>query len=232
MKRTLRTLLWALPSLALADPSGAVTNTDVRSMMAVWDDTAPGRHNFFAVTGTVHTILMPGREPSAAPAFVLDDGELLVSVFNESQPTVGLRPGDRIVASGIFGLKKFAYGNEPYAVARDIRVLGTGAAVEPAARTLRDLSSIRDNLRLVRTAGKVIDWRTSEEDPDYLCLTLKDGPTTMPVLVPSQNPEDVDRLLESQVSVVGTFNGALPSVRRSYSYLAIDPRKGQGTVPL
>ena len=214
MKRTLRTLLWALPSIALADPSGAVTNTDVRSMMAVWDDTTPGRHNLFAVTGTVHTILMPGREPSAAPAFVLDDGELLVSVFNESQPPVGLRPGDRIVASGIFGLKKFAYGNEPYAVARDIRVLGTGAAVEPAARTLRDLSSIRDNLRLVRTAGKVIDWRTSEEDPDYLCLTLKDGPTTMPVFVPSQNPEDVDRLLESQVSVVGTFNGALPSVRR------------------
>ena len=214
MKRTLRTLLWALPSIALADPSGAVTNTDVRSMMAVWDDTTPGRHNLFAVTGTVHTILMPGREPSAAPAFVLDDGELLVSVFNESQPTVGLRPGDRIVASGIFGLKKFAYGNEPYAVARDIRVLGTGAAVEPAARTLRDLSSIRDNLRLVRTVGKVIDWRTSEEDPDYLCLTLKDGPTTMPVFVPSQNPEDVDRLLESQVSVVGTFNGALPSVRR------------------
>ena len=214
MRKLTRALLWAVPSIALADPSGAVTNTDVRSMMAVWDSTTPGRHNLFAVTGTVHTILMPGREPSAAPAFVLDDGELLVSVFNESQTTVGLRPGDRIVASGIFGLKKFAYGNEPYAVARDIRVLGTGAAVEPAARTLRDLSSLRDNLRLVRTAGKVIDWRTSEEDPDYLCLTLKDGPTTMPVFVPSQNPEAVDRLLESQVAVVGTFNGALPSVRR------------------
>ena len=214
MRKLTRALLWAVPSIALADPSGAVANTDVRSMMAVWDTTTPGRHNLFAVTGTVHTILMPGREPSAAPAFVLDDGELLVSVFNESQPTVGLRPGDRIVASGIFGLKKFDYGNEPYAVARDIRVLGTGAAVEPAARTLRDLSSLRDNLRLVRTAGKVIDWRTSEEDPDYLCLTLKDGPTTMPVFVPSRDPEAVGRLLESQVSVVGTFNGALPSVRR------------------
>ena len=54
MKRTLRTLLWALPSLALADPSGAVTNTDVRSMMDVLDVTAPTRHNYFALTGTVH----------------------------------------------------------------------------------------------------------------------------------------------------------------------------------
>ena len=214
MKRTLRTLLWALPSIVLADLPDAVTNTDVRSMMAVWDDTTPGRHNLFAVTGTVHTILMPSREPSDAPAFVLDDGELLVSVFNESQPTVGLRPGDRIVASGIFGLKKFAYGNEPYAVAREIRVLGAGPEVPPAPRSLQDLSDIRDNLRRIRTTGTVIDWRTSEEDPDYLSLTLKDGPTTMPVLVPSQDPDAADRLLESHVSVVGRFNWGLASVRR------------------
>ena len=214
MKRTLRTLLWALPSIALADPAGVVTNTDVRSMMAVWDDTAPGRHNFFAVTGTVHTILMPYHEPPGAPAFVLDDGERLVSVFNETSPAVGLHPGDRIVASGIFGLKKLDYGNEPYAVAREIRVLGSGPAVQPVERRLRDLSSVRDNLRLVRTAGTVIDWRASEEDPHYLCLTLKDGPATMPVLVPSQDADAANRLLESRVSVVGTFNGALPSVRR------------------
>ena len=214
MKRMFRTLLFALPSIAIADPSGAVTNTDVRSMMAVWDDTTPGLHNLFAVTGTVHMILMSGREPSAAPAFVLDDGELLVSVFNESRPTVGLRPGDRIAASGVFGLKKLDYGNEPYAVAHEIRVLGAGPEVPPSPRSLQDLSDIRDNLRRIRTTGTVIDWRTSEEDPDYLSLTLKDGPTTMPVLVPSQDADAANRLLESRVSVVGRFNWALPSVRR------------------
>ena len=214
MKRTLLTLMWALPSLAFADPSGAATNTDVRSMMDVLDVTAPARHNYFALTGTVHSLLAPGRDPSPASSFVLDDGELLVSVFNATRPAVGLRPGDRIAASGVFGLKKLAYGNEPYAVAREIRVLGAGPEVPPAPRSLQDLADIRDNLRRIRTTGTVIDWRTSEEDPDYLSLTLKDGPTTMPVLVPLQDPEPASRLLESRVSVVGTFNRALPSVRR------------------
>lgn len=214
MKRTLRTLLWALPSLALADPSGVVTNTDVRSMMDVWDSTTTGLHNYFALTGSVHRILASARTASAVPCFVLDDGELLVSVFGETDLPGGLRPGDRIVASGVFGLQKHDYGNEPYATAREIRVLGAGPEVRPAPRTLRDLSGVRDNLRLVRTTGTVIDWRTSEEDPDYLCLTLKDGPTTMPVLVPSRDSDAADRLLESRVAVVGTFNWALQSVRR------------------
>ena len=214
MKRLIRTLLWALPALALADPSGAVTNTDVRSMMDVWDVTATGLHNYFSLTGTVHSVLASSGDPSDVARFVLDDGELLVSVFCEAELPTGLRPGDRVVASGVFGLQKHDYGNEPYATAREIRVLGTGPEVRPAPRTLQDLSGIRDNLRLVRTAGTVIDWRTSEEDPDFLFLTLKDGPTTMPVLVPSRDPDAADRLLESRVAVVGTFNRALQSVRR------------------
>ena len=215
MRNLTRTLLWALPSFALAaDPSGAVTNTDVRSMMDVWDSTAPGLHNHFALTGSVHRILASARTASAVPCFVLDDGELLVSVFSEADLPGDLRPGDRIVASGVFGLQKHDYGNEPYATAREIRVLGSGPEVRPAPRALRELSGVRDDLRLVRTSGTVIDWRTSEEDPDYLCLTLKDGPTTMPVLVPSRDPDAADRLLESRVEVVGTFHRALQSVRR------------------
>ena len=214
MEKSNRTLLCAFSSIALASLHGAVANTDIRSMMDVWDVTTPGQHNLFALTGTVHTILASGRDPSSVPCFVIDDGELLVSIFNKTQPPCGLNPGDRIVASGIFGLKKCAYGNEPYAVAHGIQVLGRGAAVKPVRRSLQELSSFRDNLRLVETTGDVIDWRTSEDDPDYLCLTLKDGPTTMPVLVPSKDPSAVNRLLESHVSVVGTFNWALPSVRR------------------
>ena len=192
----------------------SVTNTDIRSMMDVWDSTATGLHNYFALTGTVHGILASSRTASTVPGFVLDDGELLVSVFSEADLPGGLRPGDRIVANGVFGLQKHDYGNEPYAVAHEIQVLGTGAEVRPAQRTLQDLSNIRDNLRLIQTVGTVIDWRTSEEDPDYLCLILKDGPTTMPVFVPARDPNTVDRLLESRVSVVGTFHRALQSVRR------------------
>ena len=214
MKTTIWTLLCALSSIALADGPVAVTNTDIRTMMDVWDITEPGQHNHFALTGTVQTILASVNETSPAPSFVLDDGELLIPVFNRTESPVILHTGDRIFASGIFGLQKHHYGNEPYAVAHEIQVLGTGAAVRPVERTLHGLSSIRDNMRLIRTTGTVIDWRTSEDDPNFICLTLKDGPTTMPVLLPSRDPKDASRLLESQVSVVGTFNRALPSVRR------------------
>ena len=214
MKTVIQTLLCALTSIALADLPGAVTHTAVRSMMSTWDTTAPGQHNAFALTGTVHTLYKPLHGSETDSCFVIDDGDLLLSVFNETPAPVGLHPGDRIAATGIFGLKKYVYGNEPYAVAREIRVLGSGPAVQPVRRTLQELSSIRDNLRLIRTTGTVIDWRTCEDDPEYLCLTLKDGPTTMPVLIPSEDPTAVDRLLESKVSVVGTFNWALQSVRR------------------
>ncbi|MBQ3808398.1 MAG: sensor histidine kinase [Kiritimatiellae bacterium] len=214
MRKTTRKLLCVVSSIALSCLSGAATSTDIKSMMDVWDKTTPGEHNLFALTGVVHTTNISARDTHPAPSFAIDDGYLLVSVFNKTQPPVVLHQGDHIAVSGFFGLKKQDYGNEPYVVANEIQVLGSGTAVLPAQRTLRDLSSIRDNLRLVRTAGTVIDWRTSEDDPDWLCLTLKDGPTTMPLLVPSQDPESVNRLLESRVSVVGTFNWALPSVRR------------------
>ena len=214
MRKWSQTLLCVLSSIAITDLSGAVTNASIRSMMDVWDNTTPCYHNIFTLTGTVHTIRTPVNDPSTVPSFVIDDGELLVSIFNKTEPPISPHLGDRIVASGFFGLQKCAYGNEPYAVADKIEVLATGVAVKPAKRKLHDLSSINDNLRLIETTGTVIDWRTSEDDPDYLCLTLKDGETTMPVLVPSQDPKDVSRLLESHVSVVGTFNWALPSVRR------------------
>ena len=207
-------LLCAFSSLALAGVSVATTNTDIRTMMNIWDDTVPGHHNHFALTGTVHTILSSTRDPSSTPSFVIDDGELLIPVFNRTQPHVALRQGDRVAASGIFGLQKHDYGNEPYAVAHEIQVLGSGTAVRPVERSLHDLSSIRDNLRLIQTTGTVIDWRISDDDPNFVCLTLKDGPTTMPVLVPAEDTNAVNQLLESQVSVVGNFNWALPSVRR------------------
>ena len=214
MKRLIQTLVCALSSIALADLPGTVTNTDVRSMMNVLDNTVPSIHNYFTLTGTVHTIQKADNDPSTIACFVIDDGELLVSVFNRTEPSCVVHPGDRIAVNGIFGLKKCAYGNEPYAVAHEIQILGAGAAVKPVPRKLHDLTSINDNLRLIETTGTVIDWRTSEDDPNYLCLTLKDGSTTMPVLIPSQDPSQANRLVESQVSVVGTFNWALPSVRR------------------
>ena len=226
MKKWSRMLLCAATSIAFADLSGAVTNTDIRSMMNVLDNTAPAIHNYFALTGTVHTIQKAESDPSTIACFVVDDGELLVSVFNRAPSPVALQQGDRVFISGIFGLQKHDYGNEPYAVAHEIQLLGSGAVVRPVPRKLHDLSSINDNLRLIRTTGTVIDWRTSEDDPNFICLTLKDGPTTMPVLLPSVAPDAVNQLLESQVSVVGTFNWALPSVRRYARPLIVSQIEG------
>lgn len=183
-------------------------------MMSVWDRSIPGRHNLFTLTGIVHTAHTTGRDPAAVQDFVIDDGELLISVFNKAIPSAAPKPGDRIAVSGIFGQKKYTYGNEPYAVANKIEILDSGNAVVPAERKLHELSDIGDNLRLIRTDGTVIDWRTSEDDPGYLYLTLKDGPTTMPVLIPSGDRQAINHLLEARVSVVGTFNWALQSVRK------------------
>ena len=195
-------------------------------MMGIWDSTTPGTHNFFALTGTVHTILSSATETTPAASFIVDDGELLIPVFNRAPSPVALQQGDRIFISGIFGLQKHDYGNEPYAVAHEIQLLWSGAVVKPVPRKLHDLSSINDNLRLIRATGTVIDWRTSEDDPNFICLTLKDGPTTMPVLLPSVAPDAVNQLLESQVSVVGTFNWALPSVRRYARPLIVSQIEG------
>lgn len=194
--------------------NGSITNTCVRSMMDIWDRSIPGQHNLFAITGVVHTAHTTGLDPVFVQDFVVDDGELLISVFNKAIPAAAPKPGDRVVVSGIFGQKKYTYGNEPYAVAHKIDIIKSGGSVKPTPRKLQDLSSFSDNLRLIETEGTIIDWRTSEDDPAYLYLTLKDGPTTMPVIIPSENQKAVNHLLESKVRVVGTFNWALQSVRK------------------
>lgn len=195
--------------------SGTVTNTSIQSMMNTWETTEPGRHNRFSLTGTIHTTRASDQNLSEVPCFVIDDGKRLISVFNKTRPHVRLNPGDHIVASGIFGLKKYTYGNEPYAIAYEIQMLNPGKAPpHPATRALCELCDISDNLRMIETTGTVIDWRTSEDDSNYVYLTLKDGATTMPVLIPSQKEEALNKLLDSQVKIIGQFNWALPSVRR------------------
>ena len=89
MKKWSRMLLCAATSIAFADLSGAVTNTDIRSMMNVLDNTAPAIHNYFALTGTVHTIQKAESDPSTIACFVVDDGELLVQhVSRPDSPTM------------------------------------------------------------------------------------------------------------------------------------------------
>ena len=101
MKKWTQMLLCAAASIALADLPGAVTNTEIRSMMGIWDSTTPGTHNFFALTGTVHTILSSATEKTPAASFIVDDGELLIPVFNRTPSPVALHQGDRIFASFI-----------------------------------------------------------------------------------------------------------------------------------
>ena len=97
MKKLSRMLLCAATSIAFADLAGAATNTDIRSMMNVLDNTAPAIHNYFALTGTVHTIQKAESDPSTIACFVVDDGKLLISVFNRTEPSCVVHPGDRIV---------------------------------------------------------------------------------------------------------------------------------------
>ena len=194
--------------------AGAETCSDIQTMMSVWDNMAPSRPHPFALTGTVHSVYRPAGALSTNFTFVIDDGNLLTPVLNLTQPAVALQAGNRVAISGIFGLKKVTYGNEPYTVAHQAKVLDIGTPPLPAQRTLQDLSSSRDNMRLVQTTGTIIDYRTDDADPDYLHLILKDGPTTMPVSICSRDVTSVDPLIDAQVSVVGTFNRTIQGVRR------------------
>ena len=175
-------------------------------MMDIWDSTEPTLAHPFALTGSVHSV--------SAATFVFDGGDLLIPVLNMTDPFVRLEAGDRVALSGNFGLKKVDYGNEPYTVALHAQVLDRGTPPLPADRTIQDLSGNRDNLRLVRTSGTVIDCRADDADPDYIHLTLKDGPTTIPVSIFANDMDLVDSLIDARVSVVGTFNRTLQGVRR------------------
>ena len=204
--KPVQTLLCAVSLLAALGLHGAETCTDIRSMMQVWDTTEPTLAHTFTLTGTVHTTL--------DGLFVIDDGSLLISVLNRTDPHVELRPGNRVTISGNFGLKKIDYGNEPYTVALKARVLSVGTPPSPTRCGLQELSSSRDNLRLVETSGTVIDYRPDDADPDYLHLTLKDGPTIMPVSIPAADAESVEALIDARVSVVGMFYRTIQGVRR------------------
>ena len=205
MKRV-TTILLAAASVACMNPLGAEVCSDIASMMKVLDTTAPTLAHPFAVTGTVHSAI--------GATFVFDDGEQLITVLNRTDPYVTIQTGNRVALSGNFGLQKVAYGNEPYTVAFKGEVLDTGTPQQPADRTLQELSNNRDNLRLIRTTGTLIDYRIDDADPDYLQLILKDGPTTIPVSILSQDTEAADRMIDARVSVIGTFNRTVQGVRR------------------
>ena len=205
--------LCAIPWVALMDLHGAETCTDIQSMMGVWDRTTPAISYPFALTGTVYSV--------HKTSFSFDGGEQIIRVFNRTDPYVDVKDGNRVAISGNFGLKKFAHGNEPYTVAMQITVLDAGTPPIPVERTLHDLSSSRDNLRLVMTTGTIIDYRLDDADPDYLLLILKDGPTTMPVSILAKDMESVESMIDAQVSVTGYFNRTLQGARK-YSNPSID----------
>lgn len=206
MKEVIQSILCGVSAVTLANLPAAEVCSNVRSMMDTWDNTAPAIPHSFTMTGTVHY--------ANSSAFVFDDGDLLVQVLNRTDPHIELKTGNRIAISGNFGLKKVAYGDEPYTVALRAEILGGESPPAPVERTLEDLSSSRDNLRYIRTSGTIIDYRPDDADPDYLHLIMKDGATTMTVSVPAMTADAADGLVDAKVSVSGTFNRTVQGVRR------------------
>ena len=198
-------LICAVTALVPPQPSVTGVYSDIPSMMDVWDRTAPTIAYTFALTGTVHS--------ADNSSFIFGNGDRLIPV-NCTQPSFRPKAGDRIAMSGIFGLKKVAYGNEPYTLATHAEIIGSGPAPLPCRRSLQELSGSRDNLRLIETTGIIIDYRPDDADQDYLHLILKDGPTILPVSIPSKGADSVRKLIDARVSVIGTFNRTIRGVRR------------------
>lgn len=214
MMRVLATLLLlslipAVRGLQEPEPVGSI-----REMQRILDQTAPTLEHPFAFTGTVYHVDNGKGDLTNGNLIVIDDGERLLPAFAYLNPSVKLKLRDRVAISGIFGLQKQAYGDEPYAVATQAEVLGVAPEIKPAPRALKDLSSREDNLRLIQTTGTIIDYRPDEADPDFLYLLLKSGATTIPVSIPVCDEAAVNRLLDADVSVIATFNRNPQGVRR------------------
>ena len=186
----------------------------IREMQRILDQTEPALKHTFSLTGTVYHVDQQKKDLTSGQPIVIDDGERLLPAFAYLNPAVDLKPRDRVAISGIFGLQKQAYGDEPYAVATQAEVLGVMPEIKPTPRALKDLSSREDNLRLIETTGTIIDYRPDEADPDFLYLLLKSDATTIPVSIPVCDETTVNRLLDAEVSIVATFNRNPRGIRR------------------
>ena len=156
---------------------------------------------------------------NASGSLVLADGEDRVSAFcNEGIPQIS--KGDRLHVRGYTSAGKSI---EPWVQVHAVDFLGKANLPPPEDRKLGDLDGRRDNYRVVRVTGTVLDVCADEVDPRYLILLLKDGESTLPVSCTTSRLTSAKALIDAKIRLSGIYTRYIRGVRKySGAYISME----------
>ena len=193
MKHTIATLLFSLSVAA----SAASEIRSVRDVAAALSDPA-ARDSTFEVSGT-----LTFRRNIRSLCTIRHDGVSATVMLTGRAATIQASLGDTVRLKGkISRTSRFG----PRIVSADeMEVIRRGAAPEPPLTTIRDVLGDRLENTYARIRATVQDVYTSDTNPRFCHLILKDGSSKVLATVPMpRNPgDDPKTLQESQIEVCG-----------------------------
>ena len=201
-------LLSAVLLSAGAWADGSITNVAELSRAALEGVDAP-RH--FALVATVTK-----QAATNDIFFNIMDGSGFASVLSWDPRSTPLLPGDRVRISGF--VKHIEDGLCYPSVGR-LALLDHGPAPEPIDASADDIYGGRLTYAPVRVSGIVADAFRDEANPTFTFLALRNGERTLYLPSVSMTDDDLARLIDATVSVVGycsSYRNTGPRARLGY----------------
>ena len=173
----------------------------------------------YAVTGVVTK-----KWPTS---FIVEDASAATCFYNYSGKPINT--GDIVQISGSYSTNP---NKEPWIFSGyKVKTFGTGPIPPPIDRRLDELDEKRDDFKMIRVEGTVIDSFPDDADAKFSFLLLKNGTFTLPIAFGTGKLK-TRNLLTARIRVVGLFNRSLSGERRfSTPFLTCDPRKIEVLIP-
>ena len=147
---------------------------------------------------------------NASGSLILADGEDRVSAFCSTN-LAQINRGDRLRVRGYTSAGKSI---EPWVQVHAVDFLGKANLPPPEDRKLGNLDGRRDNYRVVRVEGTILDVCPDEVDPRYDIFLLKDGETILPVSCPTNASATFKGLIDARIRLVGMYFRYIRGVRK------------------
>ena len=190
--------------LASGGADAGDTLTTTAELNRFWNG-SKNQHTGLALTGTVTVV--HGSEPYN---FVIQDQTGSVELFDSTaKACLALNVGDIVAISGRVHLSS---NLERWAEYLTCVKLGAAAPPPPCRVPLAALDDPAINLKMIETEATIIDSSTDDLDPRVDFLTLKDGPTLVPLICPHKLR--LDKLVDARVRVKGLLRRELSSERK------------------
>lgn len=192
----------ALLAAGVAHAEGTLTTA--AELNRFWNG-SKNQHASFALTGTVTVV-----HDSAPLNFVIQDQTGAVEFFDSAgKARFALKAGDIVALCGRAHLS----GNlEHWSEYLTCVKLDETTLPPPCSVPLAALDDPAINLKTIETEATVIDSSTDDLDPGFDFLTLKDGPTLVPLICPHRL--GLDKFVDARVRVRGLLRRGLSSERK------------------